>query len=304
VKFIFATTDAHKVPETIHSRCQHYDFRRLTNSAIAGSLSEICAKEGVIAGEGLLEAIAAICDGGMRDAQSKLDQLIAFRGEKLAVADLEDVFGLVGRANLLALVRAFRAGDTRRALETVDSLFTTGKDLASFTTALAGMLRDLLLVKACGSGFRGVELMPGEAESLSAEAEHWSADSLVYAVDLLGQASQRLRGADFPRFVLEAAAVRLCSVRELARVSDLVAALDAAATAAPAPRNEPTRQTAPAPRPTQISSPPPPAQQPAQPSLPQRTASVQPAAPVPRSPEMQRARDLINEVFSDTDAGR
>src|SRR5690606_4621049 len=106
VKFIFATTDPHKVPETIHSRCQHYDFRRLTAAEISACLRDIADRERVNLGPGVPEALAAIAEGGMRDAQSRLDQLIAFRGNKLEVRDIEQVFGLVSRQGMLKLVQS------------------------------------------------------------------------------------------------------------------------------------------------------------------------------------------------------
>jgi DNA polymerase-3 subunit gamma/tau len=306
VKFIFATTDPHKVPETIHSRCQHYDFRRLTGAEIAGSLRAICAREEITITDELPEAIAAICDGGMRDAQSKLDQLIAFRGTSPAVADLEQVFGLVSRSGLLELVAAFRQSDRKRALEFVESLFASGKDLGAFCGALMRLLRDVLIVKTCGGDFRGLDLVPGEAEKLAAEGTCWTQDQLVTALDILSQASARLKQTDFPRYILETAVIRLCDVPSLRPVSQMIASLDAllsghAATAAPRPAAAAPRPAAP----QNASAPPPRAAAPAYSAPAAARPAPAPAAPTPAaapaasaSPDVQRAKRLIDEMFT------
>ncbi|MCA8940713.1 MAG: DNA polymerase III subunit gamma/tau, partial [Planctomycetes bacterium] len=159
VKFIFATTDPHKVPETIHSRCQHYDFRRLSSEQIVESLAKIATNEGVSAEDGVYATIGRISEGGMRDAQSKLDQLIAFRGSSIKLQDVEEVFGLIGRKRLLELASAFRAKDTGFALNVVDEVFTQGKDLSNFVAGLIGLMRDLLILHACGGESKVLDLM-------------------------------------------------------------------------------------------------------------------------------------------------
>jgi len=227
VKFIFATTDPHKVPETIHSRCQHYDFRRLSATEIAGCLREIAEKEGVTTDGGVFESIAAICEGGMRDAQSKLDQLIAFRGTHLTVADLEQVFGLVSREGLLRLIQSTRKRDVAAVFAFIEDAFSQGKDLGALVAALTRLYRDLMVIRACGGDFTGLDLLPSEKALLPDEARQWPQDALMLAVDLLSACGARLKTAEFPRFVLESSMLKLCDLGSLRPMEDLIAGIDA-----------------------------------------------------------------------------
>ncbi|MCB1882266.1 MAG: DNA polymerase III subunit gamma/tau, partial [Gammaproteobacteria bacterium] len=111
VKFILATTNPEKIPETILSRCQRYDFRRVTLGEIVDWLDNICRIEDVQPGDGVLRAVAEMAEGGMRDALGRLDQLIAFSGVKPSLEEAERVFGLVGRAKLLELLESLSRGD-------------------------------------------------------------------------------------------------------------------------------------------------------------------------------------------------
>jgi len=310
VKFIFATTDPHKVPETIHSRCQHYDFRRLTVGEIVGSLRAICEKEGINAGAGVLEAIAALVEGGMRDGQSKLDQLIAFRGVELKLEDVEQVFGLVGRPRLLSLVEAFRENKSADALDMAEELFSKGKDLSAFVGSMLHLLRDLLVVQSCGGDYRGLDLLPDERERMGTEASQWKQDGLLYAIDIFSDAGRKLKTADFPRVVLESALLKLCNIANLRPMRDVVSALDAilrgkvklqtqaapaSAQAASAP--EPA---APAPAPEAKAKAKTSAKKPAD-AAPASAPAASPAKAKASSPQdkaaVESAKDLIGEVF-------
>jgi DNA polymerase-3 subunit gamma/tau len=227
VKFIFATTDPHKVPETIHSRCQHYDFRRLTAAEISSCLRDIADREGVTLGVGVPEALAAIAEGGMRDAQSRLDQLIAFRGTALEVRDIEQVFGLVSRQGMLKLVQSLRTRDPAALFSFVEDAFSSGKDLAALVAGLTRLFRDLMIIRAAGGKGPGLDLLPGEEQLLADESRLWPQEALLLAVDLLSACGLRLKSAEFPRFVLESSLLKLSDLGNLRPVDDLISALDA-----------------------------------------------------------------------------
>src|SRR5438874_11256727 len=145
VKFMFATTEPEKVLPTILSRCQRFDLRRIPASLIVKHLGEIARIEKVEIDEPALYAIARGAEGGMRDAESTLDQLISFCGNKIQENDVLSMFGLVARAQLLSLARAIIGGDANAALRELNDLARNGKDLARLLSDLLGFFRNLMI---------------------------------------------------------------------------------------------------------------------------------------------------------------
>ena len=148
VVFILATTDTHKVPPTIISRTQRHDFRRLPEATIVGKLARICSAEGAEADEDALALIARLADGGMRDAESLLDQVLAFAPERLTVGDVREAVGLADDAAIGALVDAYVAGDVGGALERVAALADAGRDVAQVAAQAEGEARRRLLASS------------------------------------------------------------------------------------------------------------------------------------------------------------
>lgn len=148
VVFILATTDTHKVPATIISRTQRHDFRRLGEATIAGKLARICAAEGVEADDGALGLIARLADGGMRDAESLLDQVLAFAPERLTAADVREAVGLADDDAIASLVDAYVAADVAGALDRVAALADAGRDLAQVASQAESEARRRLLASA------------------------------------------------------------------------------------------------------------------------------------------------------------
>ena len=148
VVFILATTDTHKVPATIISRTQRHDFRRLPEAVIAGKLQRICETEGAGADDDALTLIARLADGGMRDAESLLDQVLAFAPERLTVADVREAVGLADDESIVALVDAYAAADVSNALERVAGLADAGRDLAQVASQAEAEARQRLLASA------------------------------------------------------------------------------------------------------------------------------------------------------------
>jgi DNA polymerase III subunit gamma/tau len=152
VKFIFATTESQKVPATIVSRCQRFEFRPIADAAIATKLGQIAQAEGIKVTPEALQSIARLAQGGMRDAQSILDQLISFCGQKISDEDVLDVYGLASARQVRALARALAAGDYAGLVAQVDELSAEGRDLNRVLDDLEADLREALLEAVRGSG--------------------------------------------------------------------------------------------------------------------------------------------------------
>ena len=148
VVFILATTDTHKVPATIISRTQRHDFRRMTDAIIVGKLTRICAAEGAEADDEALALIARLADGGMRDAESLLDQVLAFAPARLTVADVREAVGLADDAAIAALLDAYLAADAPAALDRLSELADAGRDMAQVAAQAEGEARRRLLASA------------------------------------------------------------------------------------------------------------------------------------------------------------
>ena len=229
VKFILATTNPEKIPETILSRVQRYDFRRVTLSEIVARLESIAAQEGIKPGDGLLRSLAEMAEGGVRDALGKLDQLVAFAGESPTVEDAERVFGLVSRKGLLELLEALSKGDAARGINFAEEVFDGGKDVAEVLAALIGLTRQLMIVEASGGDGRALDLPPDDLPLLKRVGGGFGLIGLVYLAELLTDCRQRVRRAAFARVVVEATFVKLSMIGKLESIETLVAELDSGA---------------------------------------------------------------------------
>lgn len=147
VIFVLATTDPHKVPATILSRCQRFDFHRLTQEEIAGRLRQVCHSLGARAGDDVLREIARYAEGGLRDALSLLDQCLAFAGGEVSADHLCQLLGVAGRDELVAVARGLVEGDAVAVLAAVDRVHQQGRDLRQFVRDLMGFFRDVLFVQ-------------------------------------------------------------------------------------------------------------------------------------------------------------
>ena len=179
VKFLFATTDPERVLPTILSRCQRFDLRRIPAALIVKHLAHIARLEQVKIDEAALFAIARGADGGMRDAESTLDQLISFCGEKIEEADVLSMFGLTAQSQILELSRAVLAGEIEPALRQLDHLVRNGKDLGRLLSDLLGHFRNLLLFQVSKGDLSLLEVSEAEAASLAGQSAGVSAESLM-----------------------------------------------------------------------------------------------------------------------------
>ncbi|MGE5553746.1 MAG: DNA polymerase III subunit gamma/tau [Betaproteobacteria bacterium] len=213
VIFIFATTEPHKIPATILSRCQRFDFKRLTVTELSAHLSRIASAEGLDLSPETIALIARNADGGLRDALSLLDQCVAFAGEKVTLADVEALLGTVKTEALLRLADLVAERDLVRGLAYLGELVDEGKDLHRLARDLMGHLRHLLLVKlAPDMHLEAVE--PAFEERLRRQAERFTRQALIAGIEVVAAAESEIRWASQDRLPLELALIRLVGLLE------------------------------------------------------------------------------------------
>src|SRR5689334_14136880 len=224
VVFMMATTELDAIPETVLSRSQVYEFRTISTRGIAAKLREIVDKEGISVGDDSLQLIARDADGSMRDAQSKLDQVIAFTGKTITVDDVGTVLGLVGRDLLLDAVQAVADDDAPRAFSLAARAVEMGYDLRAVCRELSRVVRDLLVVSVDPSRITDSEIAAeGERDRVKALAGRFSREDLLRAFDLPTKAETDIKAAAQPHYHLEMALLRWIYLRKLTPIEDLIA---------------------------------------------------------------------------------
>jgi DNA polymerase-3 subunit gamma/tau len=242
VKFIFATTEGEKVPATILSRCQRFDFRNIPTRQIAGHLKTICKAESVKAQDDALFRIARAADGSMRDALSLLDQLLA-AGEQVTDDDVVRVLGTPPDERTLALATAIANGAAAEALKELDAMLASGVSLATSATALGELFRSTMLAAVCGEESELVELPEAHRKAVGELARRFSTPVLVQTVAICQAAARAMRGTTLARALLEATVVRLAEAEKFIDPASLLERLESLAAAGP-PRR-PTAGTPP-----------------------------------------------------------
>lgn len=211
VIFILATTEAHKIPVTILSRCQRYDFHRISIDTVTARLQELMEKEGVDAEPKALRYVAKSGDGSMRDALSLLDQCIAFYlGQKLTYDKVLEVLGTVDHDVFSNLLRKVLAGDVTRCIYILEELLTSGKELTQFVSDFTWYLRNLLLVKTSDDAEEVLDVSSENLIALREESEMVDADTLMRYIRVLSELSNQLRYATQKRVLVEVGLIKLC----------------------------------------------------------------------------------------------
>ena len=209
--FVFATTEVHKIPATITSRCQHFNFRRIPRQEIVARLQAVVDHLNVTIGKQSVGAIARASEGSMRDALSLLDQAVAFGGTEVKDQDVEDMLGTVPDVLVRRLVDTVVKQDAAAAVELIGEVVDHGYDLRAYCSAVVERMRSLM-IGAVVPNFeqaQGLMDLPGEeVKQLLAEAGSFSIEQLQDLFNLFAQAEDRLRSTGYPRFVFEVAAVR------------------------------------------------------------------------------------------------
>jgi DNA polymerase-3 subunit gamma/tau len=214
VKFMFATTEPEKVLPTILSRCQRFDLRRIPAALITKHLAHIAKLEKVKIDGAALDAIARGAEGGMRDAESTLDQLISFCGDKIEESDVLSMFGLTAQGQILELSHALLAGEAERALRELNELAKHGKDLGRLVSDLLGHFRNLLIYQVSKGDLKLLEVSEAEAASLNAQSAGVTADALTRIMEVLSDCEMRLRDAASKKILIEVALLKAIEARQ------------------------------------------------------------------------------------------
>jgi DNA polymerase-3 subunit gamma/tau len=208
VKFIMATTEAQKIPATVLSRCQRFDFRRLTSRQIAGRLKTIVEAEGIEIDEGALFSIARAAGGSMRDAQSILDQLVSFSDKEISQADVHAMLGTVGQDMYRQIAVAICENDSFTILKTIDEIVERGKDLAQFLKELTVYFRNLLIA-GFGGGETLIDLSEEDLAELKKLCGRFEPPDLLRIVEALSDLESRFRQLPSPRVAVEMLLMRM-----------------------------------------------------------------------------------------------
>ncbi|BFU95021.1 MAG: DNA polymerase III, gamma and tau subunits [Nitrospira sp.] len=210
VVFIFATTEIHKIPATILSRCQHYNFRRIARTEIVERLRHVAAQDGITIEDRSLAALARASEGSMRDALSLLDQAMAFGGKTVVHADLELLLGAVPQELVRAMIQALIAQDSAAALHVLSTLLERGHDLRAYCAEIVEYLRNMLVVSVTAPHEwpRLIEASSEDLAQFASDKGSFSPDQLQQLFAIFTQAEDSLRSSAHPRFVLETASVK------------------------------------------------------------------------------------------------
>ena len=227
VKFMFATTDPEKVLPTILSRCQRFDLRRIPADLIAKHLTHIAKLEKVKIDPAALYAIARGAGGALRDAESALDQLISFCGDKIEEPDVLSMFGLTAQGQLLEMSRAVLAGEVESALRLLNELANHGKDLGRLLSDLLNHFRNLLIFQVSRGDLKMLEVSEAEAAALAEQSKLTKPEGLTRILEVLAEAEMRLRDAASKKILIEVALLKAIEARAAVSVDAVLKQLQA-----------------------------------------------------------------------------
>ena len=227
VIFIFATTESHKVPATILSRCQCYDFRRISLKEITANLGKVAAIEKIQISPTALTWIAEAGDGSMRDAQSIFDQIISYAGTSIKDADVEENLGLTDRKYLFGLSEAVLQRHAGACLNILEEAYLAGIDMKHFYQILLRHFRNLLLVKIIASASSSFDIAPEQIEKLKNQVQTISRETLQRLVEILIAEEESFRRSQEPRMKLETIIVKMAYLEPIIPLGEIFAAIEA-----------------------------------------------------------------------------
>ncbi len=274
VKFIMATTEIQKVPATIVSRCQRFDFRSIPIDPIAGHLRDLLSREELEADDAVVRRVARLANGSMRDGLSILDQLLSFGAKALTVEVMEDVLPATHDAAVTALFEHVADSQPADALTCVDQALSGGQTMERFCEALVEHLRTLMLLNVCGGETDMVDVPQSVRDQLVQQSQRFDAPTYVYMIGLMEEVRRSVRTSAVARALIDAAVVRLAMAENFSAIQTL---LDQVGGGSGGPANRPMAAAP--------SSPPRSAPTPTRPA---KTASG-PAAPTSRQPQPPKA---------------
>ncbi|QDU38439.1 DNA polymerase III subunit tau [Maioricimonas rarisocia] len=234
VKFVFCTTEPNKVPDTILSRCQRFDFGTIATGSIAERLRQIASAEQIEVDDDAVELVARRGAGSMRDSQSLFDQLLAFGGEHITTEDVHQLLGTAPDERLVEAVGAIISGNRKNALTLVEDALQQGVQLGAFSDQLLHYFRDLLIVAAEATGVPLVSVAERHREDLARQARTWGLETVTAAMQVLADTKARMQRVNHGRALLDLAIVRLSLLENLQSISQAVAQVGGLQTARPA----------------------------------------------------------------------
>ncbi len=284
VKFIFCTTDPEKIPITVLSRCQRFDFAPVSSDEIVERLKYIVSSEGAEADEEALRILARKAAGSVRDSQSLLEQLMSFTSERITLDAVNSMLGTAGTARLHGVLQALAEHDACRALSELDQAIGEGVDAGQLTEQLLGCVRDLLALSVGGGKELLLHSSEADIERLSSIANKWGTPNLLAAAQIVDQALARMRLVTHSRVLLETALIRIAKLEDLQNLSELISQVHSGSAPAPKKKTEPvtdtTKTASPAPSNVRIDPPqaPAPTTAPAKPATAAATVATAAAA--------------------------
>jgi DNA polymerase-3 subunit gamma/tau len=226
VIFMFATTEVHKIPATVLSRCQRFDLRRISSDMVVKHLSNIASQEHITISEQGLRWIAREAEGSMRDAQSILDRVISYAGDKIEDKDIIAVLGLVDRALLMRTSQAIMEKDAKECLDIVSDLFRSGYDINQFYQEFLEHLRNLIVVKISKKPDQLMELSSDECDLLKEQVKDSELETLQRLFDIWLKAEEEINRSSLPQTVLEMVLLKMVYLKSLLPLDDALAKLD------------------------------------------------------------------------------
>jgi DNA polymerase-3 subunit gamma/tau len=226
VVFVFATTQPLKVPDTIVSRCQRFDFRRIGSAEISARLRDICKTDGYACDENALQVISRRAEGSMRDAESLLEQVLAFSGGKATEAEIAPIVGLRGSELVLKMVDAIGAGDRRLVLELVGEAMDGGIDPGDLATAVIEHVRFMLVASIDPESRELMSLGDKLREATVESAGRLSTEHLLTMLTMLTKSENSIKRATHQRYILEAVLLRMASIGSLVNIKDVIATVE------------------------------------------------------------------------------
>jgi DNA polymerase-3 subunit gamma/tau len=225
VKFIFCTTDPQKLPDTILSRCQRFDFGTIATATIGRRLGEIAAAEGVEVDSQALALVARRAAGSMRDSQSLFDQLLAFGGKQITASDVHRLLGTAPDERLVEIGKALVERNRPQILELFETAMESGVQISELTDQLLAYFRDLMVLAAGASDAHLISVGDEQRPDLAAQAKGAGLQTILAALQIIAETKHRMKGANFARVLLELALIRVGSLDQLDDLAELVGRL-------------------------------------------------------------------------------
>lgn len=302
VKFFFATTEPHKILPTILSRCQRFNLNRIPQDAIVSKLLGMSKDLNLAIDEDAIRMIAAKADGGLRDAESLLDQIVAFNEDKIDIQTIADVLGVVAKDQFFKLDQAGKEGNAGFAFELANQIFSTGKDILHFVENLSEHIRNILLVKLSGKDAPFLKVSETEKSRYELSAKLYSSEQCITILEFLIEAQNQIRYMTSPKIALEALLIRIIRTHQRIPIDFLIrrlTELEDKLEASPNTQQNTHQNTPVQPISTFQPTTPPPAQPPVQPPI---QPPVQPPVQPPIQPPTQQPTQPPVQPIVDTES--